>query len=125
MTGAASLALQRTKKARRSSGPRSPGGTGWARRILVVTSQRLVFTPRRPLGLVLVCGDRSAADWQPGRGGVPSVQFQPSGAPTLRLDFARAPLLYVFVHHLVDGRPPGVPMPPGLLERAQAQAALR
>jgi hypothetical protein len=41
--------------------------------------------------------------------------------PLLRLDTPWAPLLYVFVHHLMDGRPPGVPMPEGLLERARAQ----
>ena len=32
-----------------------------------------------------------------------------------------APLLYVFVHYLVDGQAPGVPMPAGLLERARQQ----
>ena len=35
-----------------------------------------------------------------------------------------APILFVFVHHLVDGRPPGVPVPAGLLERAQAEGRL-
>jgi hypothetical protein len=33
-------------------------------------------------------------------------------------------LLYVFVHHLIDGRPPAVPLPPGFLERAQAEGRL-
>ena len=32
-----------------------------------------------------------------------------------------SPLLYVLVHHLLDGRPPGVPLSEGLLERAAAQ----
>jgi hypothetical protein len=36
-----------------------------------------------------------------------------------------APLLYVFVHDLVDGLAPAVPMPVGLLERARAQGRLR
>jgi hypothetical protein len=27
----------------------------------------------------------------------------------------------VFVHRLIDGRPPGVPLPDGLLERARSQ----
>ena len=53
------------------------------------------------------------------------MQFQPSGQPVLRLESALAPLLYVFVHHLVDGRPPGVPLPSGLLDRARAQGRLR
>jgi len=43
----------------------------------------------------------------------------------LRLDSPWAPLVYVFVHHLVDGRPPGVPMPSGLLERATQEGRLR
>jgi hypothetical protein len=34
-------------------------------------------------------------------------------------------VLYVFVHYLVDGRAPGVPMPSGLLERATAEGRLR
>jgi hypothetical protein len=33
-------------------------------------------------------------------------------------------MLFVFVHHLMDGRPPAVPMPVGLLERAQQQGRL-
>jgi len=31
----------------------------------------------------------------------------------------------VFVHHLVDGRPPGVTMPEGLLDRARAHGRLQ
>ena len=31
----------------------------------------------------------------------------------LQVESAWAPVLYVFVHHLVDGRPPGVPVPDG------------
>src|SRR4029078_9908479 len=45
--------------------------------------------------------------------------------PLLRLESANAPVLYVFVHHLVDGRPPGVPMPEGLLDRARAHGRLQ
>ena len=123
VTGAASLAYNAHKRAdaQRAAVPR------WHRlgsADLVVTSQRLVFSR----------GAESDSFWYaetgplqvgPGPGGVPSVQFQPTGAPVLRLDFAWAPVLYVFVHHLVDGRPPGVPMPPGVLERAQAEGRLR
>jgi hypothetical protein len=60
-----------------------------------------------------------------GAGGVPAVQFQSTGHPLLRLESAWAPLLYVFVHYLVDGRAPGVPMPADLLERARAEGRLR
>ena len=56
--------------------------------------------------------------------GFPAVQFQPNGAPLLRIDSEWAPMLYVFAHFLVDGAAPGVPMPEGLLERAQAQGRL-
>jgi hypothetical protein len=42
----------------------------------------------------------------------------------LRIESAWAPLLYVYVHQLVDGRPPAVPMPPGLLERAKQEGRL-
>ena len=41
------------------------------------------------------------------------MQFQPRPAPA-PARVGLAPLLYVFVHHLVDGRPPGVPLPAGL-----------
>jgi hypothetical protein len=41
--------------------------------------------------------------------------------PLLQIESAWAPVLYVLVHHLVDGRPPGVPLPPDLLDRARAQ----
>jgi hypothetical protein len=33
-------------------------------------------------------------------------------------------MLYVFVHYLVDRQAPGVPMPPGLLERARQQGRI-
>jgi hypothetical protein len=123
VTGAASLAYNAQKKAdaQRAAIPRWHG-LGPAD--IVVTSQRLVFTR----------GAQSDSFWYaetgplqlgPGPGGVPSVQFQPTGAPPLRLDFAWAPVMFVFVHHLVDGRPPGVPLPPGVLERAQAQGRIR
>ena len=59
-----------------------------------------------------------------GTGGVPAVQFQPASMPMLRLESPWAPLVYVFVHYLVDGQAPGVPLPDGLLERAQAEGRL-
>lgn len=123
VTGAASLAYNAQKKAdaRRAAVPRWHG-LGAAD--LVVTSQRLVFT-RGAQSDSFWYAEAGPLQMGTGPGGVPSVQFQPNGSPTLRLDFAWAPVLYVFVHHLVDGRPPGVPIPPGLLERAQAEGRLR
>ena len=123
LTGAASYANNaRTKaEAQRAASPRWHDlGNADA----VVTNQRLVlaghgqaesywYAQTGPLTLVA------------GPGGGPAVQFQPAGAPVLQLASPFAPLLYVFVHHLVDGRPPGVPMPPGLVERARAQGRIR
>ena len=60
----------------------------------------------------------------PGPHGIPGVQFQPNGQPLLRLESPYTPLLYVFAHQLVDGRPPGIPLPAGLLERAAAEGRL-
>jgi hypothetical protein len=123
VTGAASIAHNAAKKkeAQRAAVPR---WHGLGKVDLVVTSQRLVLTASGhaesfwyaetgPLQMVV------------GPGGIPSVQFQPAHAPVLRLDSAWAPVLYVFVHHLVDGQPPTVPLPSGLLERAKAEGRLR
>jgi hypothetical protein len=122
VTGAASLAHNAAKKAEaeRAAIPRwHPLGSA----DIVATNQRLVAT----------AGTQSESFWYAetgplqmtsGTGGVPAVQFQAAGHPLLRLETAWAPLLYVFVHHLVDGTPPGVPMPVGLLERAQQEGRL-
>src|SRR5947208_1164655 len=122
LTGAASYARNAAKRseAERAAVPRwhQLGGAD-----VVLTNQRIVVNG----------SGRSGAFWHvetgpvqlvPGPRGAPGVQFQPSGQPLLRLESVYAPLPYVFVHHLVDGRPPGVPMPAGLLERAAAQGRL-
>ena len=123
LTGAASLAHNASKKAEAERAAR-PRWHVLGSADIVVTSQRLAATGN----------GRSDSFWYAetgplqlatGQGGVPAVQFQPAGQPVLRLESAYAPLLYVFVHHLMDGRPPGVPMPPGLLERARAQGRIR
>ena len=57
-------------------------------------------------------------------GGARAVQLEPSGMPLLRVESPWAPLLYVVVHRLVDGRPAEVPLPAGLLERARAEGRL-
>jgi hypothetical protein len=85
------------------------------RRVLVLANGRSGALPIPELGPVLLV---TAV------GGGPAVQLQPAGWPALQLESPAAPVLYVFVHHLVDGRPPPVPMPAGILERAQAQGRL-
>jgi len=122
LTGAASLARNAAKKAeaRRAAVPRwhSLGAAD-----LVVTTQRLVLTGNGRAESYWYA-ETSPLQLVAGGTGVPGAQFQPAGAPALRLDSPWAPMVFVFVHHLVDGRPPGVPMPAGLLERARAQGRL-
>ena len=123
VTGAASLAYNASKKAdaQRAAVP-SWHQLGTAE--VVVTNQRLIA----------IGGGRTESLWYaemgalqltPGRGGAPGVQFQPSDRPMLRLEGPGAPLLYVFVHTLVDGQVPGVPMPAGLLDRARQRGRIR
>ena len=123
VTGAASLAHNASKKAEAERAAK-PSWHSLGTAEVVVTSQRLVATG----------SGRTESLWYaeigplqlvPGRGGVPGVQFQPSNRPLLRLEAPWTPLLYVFVHYLVDGRAPGVPMPVGLVERARQQGRLR
>jgi hypothetical protein len=119
LTGAASYAHNQAKKAeaQRAAQPR------WHRlgsADAVVTNQRLVLAGQ----------GQAESFWYAQTGPLqlvagPAVQLQPAGAPVLQLESPYAPLLYVFVHHLVDGRPPGVPVPAGLLERARAQGRIR
>lgn len=123
LTGAASLAHNASKKAEaeRAARPRwHPLGSA----DVVVTSQRLAATGNGRAGSFWYA-ETGPLQLAVGQGGVPAVQFQPAGQPLLRLESAFAPLLYVFVHHLMDGRPPGVPMPAGLLERARSQGRIR
>ena len=123
LTGAASLAHNASKKAEaeRAARPRwHPLGSA----DVVVTSQRLAATGNGRAGSFWYA-ETGPLQLAVGQAGVPAVQFQPAGQPLLRLESAFAPLLYVFVHHLMDGRPPGVPMPAGLLERARSQGRIR
>ena len=123
VTGAASLAHNASKKAeaQRAAIPRwhALGTTD-----VVVTNQRLLAAASGQGGS-LWYAELGPVQLAPGSGGIPAVQIQPAGHPPLRLESPWVPLLYVFVHHLVDGRPPGVPMPPGVLERARAEGRLR
>jgi hypothetical protein len=123
VTGAASIARNASKKAEaeRAAIPR------WHRlgtAEVVVTSQRLAVTANGQVGSFWYA-ETGPLQLAAGTAGIPAVQFQPAGQPVLRLESAFAPLLYVFVHHLVDGRPPAVPLPAGLLERARQQGRLQ
>lgn len=123
VTGAASLAYNASKKAdaQKAAVPRwHQLGTAQ----VVVTSQRLIATGSGRTES-LWYAEIGPLQLSPGRGGAPGVQFQPADSPLLRLEAPGAPLLYVFVHYLVDGQAPGVPMPSRLLERAREQGRLR
>jgi len=122
VTGAASYARNKAKEseARRKAVPH------WHQlgpAEVVITSQRLILNGNGQGGSFWYA-QTSPLQLGPGSGGVPTVQFQPADQPPLRLELAFAPLLYVFVHRIVDGQAPGVPVPPGLLERAAAEGRL-
>jgi hypothetical protein len=122
LTGAASLAHNQSKKAEaeRNAIPRwNDIGIGQ----VLVTSQRIVLLLD---GGAHPCSyaDAGALVWASARGGGPAVRMQPAGMPPLLLESDWAPLVYVFVHAIVDGTPPGVPMPGGLLERAEAEGRM-
>jgi hypothetical protein len=122
VTGAASLAHNASKKAeaQRAAQPR---WQALGRADVVLTNQRLVLT----------AGDQPASLWhaecgplQPivARDAVPAVQLQASGHPPMRLTSPYIPLLFVFTQQVRDGRPPALPMPDGLIERARAAGRL-
>jgi hypothetical protein len=123
VTGAASLARNAAKKAeaRRAAVPR------WHRlgtADVTVTNQRLVASANGQTGAFWYA-EMSPMQMAAGSPGVSAVEFQQARQPMLRLESPWAPMLYVFVRRIVDGRPPAVPVPPGLLERAQQQGRLR
>ena len=122
LTGAASYARNQAKKAEAQRAA-IPKWHALGSADVVVTNQRLLATVNGQTGSMWHA-ETGPMQLTPGPSGAPGVQFQPSGQPPLRLESPMAPLLFVFVHHLVDGRPPGVPMPAGLLERAQAEGRL-
>ena len=122
LTGAASMARNATKKAE-AERKAIPHWHRLGTADLVVTNQRMLMTGNGRTGAFWYA-EAGPLQLGTGGGGVPAVQFQPSGQPLLRLESAWAPMVYVFVHHLVDGRPPGVAVPAGLLERAQADGRL-
>jgi hypothetical protein len=123
VTGAASIARNSAKKAEaeRAAVPR------WhmlGSADLVATSQRMVASASSGQSESFWYAQTSPVELTQGAGGMPGVQFQGAGHPVLRFDAAWAPMLYVFVHYIVDGQAPAVPMPPGLLERAQQQGRI-
>ena len=122
LTGAASLAHNASKKAEAERAAR-PRWNALGPADLIMTSQRLILTLK---GEAQSLWYAEMGPLQPatGPGGMPAVQVQPARMPLLRIESASAPVLYVMVHHLLDGQAPGVPMPEGLLERARAAGRL-
>ena len=88
-----------------------------------MTNQRIALTVGGKIESVWYA-ETSPLQITAGASGVPAVGLQPSDMPPLRLESPWAPLVYVFVHYLVDGQAPGVPVPEGLLERARAEGRL-
>lgn len=122
VTGAASIARNQAKKAEAERAA-VPTWHRLGNADFVVTNQRLLGSGNGQTGSFWYA-EMSPLQLVPGAGGVPAVEFQQKSQPVLRLESPWTPLLYVFVHHLVDGRPPALPMPVGLLERAKAQGRL-
>jgi hypothetical protein len=123
LTGAASMARNASKKAEaeRAAKPR------WHRlgaADVAVTSQRMVVTGNGQTGSFWYA-EIGPLQLTSGAGGIPAVQLQPAGQPTLRLESAYAPVLFVFVHRLTDGQAPAVPLPAGLLDRARQQGRIQ
>jgi hypothetical protein len=121
LTGAASLAHNAAKKAeaQRAAIPRWHDlGTA----DLVMTNQRLALASDGQVRSLLYA-QTGPMQWA-GQPADPAVQLQGADTPPLRLRSPYAAILYVFVHHLLDGRPPAVPLPEGLLERARAEGRL-
>jgi hypothetical protein len=122
VTGAASWARNSAKKAeaQRAAIPRwHPLG----RADVTMTSQRLVAAAAGRTES-LWYAESGPLQFGSGPGGGPAVLVQPQGQPLLRIESPYAPVLYVLVHHLLDGRPPAPPLPEGLLERARAAGRL-
>ena len=123
VTGAASLARNAAKKAEAERAA-VPSWHRLGNADVTVTNQRLLASGNGETGSFWYA-EMSPMQIAPGAGGAPAVEFQSKSQPVLRLESPWSPLLYVFVHHLVDGRPPSLPLPAGLLERARAQGRLR
>ena len=123
VTGAASIARNQMKKAEAERAA-VPSWHRLGNADFVVTNQRLIGSGNGQTGSFWYA-ELSPLQLVPGAGGVPAVEFQPKSQPVLRLESPWSPLLYVFVHHIVDGRAPALLLPPGLLDRARGQGRLR
>jgi hypothetical protein len=123
VTGAASMARNAAKRAEAQQAAK-PRWHQLGTAEVLVTNQRMAVTGNGRRGSFWYA-ELSPLQFVVGRDGVPAVQFQPDDQPVLIFASAWAPMLYVFVHHAVDGRPPPLPLPAGLLDRAKAQGRLR
>jgi hypothetical protein len=122
VTGAASLAHNAHKKAEAERAA-VPTWHDLGVADTVLTNQRLVLSVGGQAESLwhVECGP---LQWAAGPHGGPAVQVEPERMPPLSLESPWAVLLYVFVHHLLDGAPPGVPLPDGLLDWARAAGRL-
>src|SRR4051794_475058 len=100
LTGAASMARNASKKAEAARAA-VPHWHNLGAADVVVSNQRLVITANGQSQSVWYAEAGGPLQATTGAQGIPAVQFQPDGAPLLRLESPWAPLLYVFVHHLV------------------------
>ena len=121
VTGAASYAHNQSKK-RQAEQAAVPSWHTLGQADVVLTGQRIALTLNGQVES-LWFAETGAPEWSAGPDG-PAITINAPSMPPLRLLTSWAPLLFVFAHHLVDGRPPGVPMPEGLLDRARAQGLL-
>jgi len=119
VTGAASYAHHQSKK-RQAEQAAIPRWHNLGTADLVMTNQRLVVT-NQAQSKSLLYAEAGPLAATTGANGVPAVQLQPANMPVLQFASPWAPMLYVFVHYLVDGQAPGVPIPDGLLDRARAE----
>jgi hypothetical protein len=90
---------------------------------VIATNRRLIASGGGKTGS-LGYGETGPLQLAEGLDGGPAVQFQPAGGPALQLASPWAPVLYVLARTVADGRPPNVPVPPAVLERAKAEGRL-
>jgi hypothetical protein len=111
----------------RASTPRASTAVRWHRIgfvDLVVTNTRIAVMGNGRAGSVSYA-ETGPVELAAGMDGGPALQLRPPGYPTIQLESPWAPLLYVFVHTLADGRPPAVPMPAAVAGRAKATGRLQ
>jgi hypothetical protein len=123
VTGEVALGRRADRRAAASKAAHTPRWHGIGTVDVTVTNRRLIASGGGKTG-ALAYAEAGPLQLAPGLDGGPAVEFQPAGSPALELSGPWAPLLYVFACTAADGRPPVVPVPPGVLERARAEGRL-